>query len=248
MNTENNNQRTNLRYCGNCGNSLLPDDKFCGNCGMQLIEAKAMLIQNETPPINSSPKILESPQTKRNINKKILIPIIAGASTLSIIFLFIFLTFTHIICINHSWNAPTCTEPAQCIYCDKYKNDILGNHKWTDATCISPRTCFWCDLEEGEPLGHQKKTTVTQQPTLVSSGTETVSCSICEEIFDSQAISKKVPKVTGASFNFTDDEFIDWINNKSTAEISHTEIDGFLIPAILILVIELRGMMGKAVH
>lgn len=221
-----NNQCANAKFCSNCGNQVLPDDKFCVNCGIQITNDSIPDKENisiSTPNMST----LETPQTRKKFNKKILIPIIAGASTTFVLILFIFLTFTHIICINHDWRASTCIEPAQCYYCDKYKDDILGNHKWMDATCTSPRTCFWCDLEEGEPLGHQEKTSVTQQPTLVSSGTEIVTCSICEEVIDNRTISKKVPKAEGKSFNFTDDELIDWINDKSTAEVEHTELGIF---------------------
>lgn len=226
-----------MKYCPNCGTENLDENRVCSQC--------------QTP--FNSPELQEqftdAKQKAPSNKRKILTPILI---TLGIIIIFIFLTSTHIICINHSWRTPTCIEPAQCYYCDKYKDDNLGNHDWTEATCTSPKTCFWCNLEEGEPLGHnwgagsctnpatckncgevseeaightEGEWTITQEATFDEDGTESLLCSVCNEPIDSRSIDKKVPAVIGESFNFTDYELISWLNDIAIFDIGYTNVD-----------------------
>lgn len=168
MNYENSNHQTPI-ICTKCGTELSPEFKFCTKCGtatpnnihQATIEPQ---IYAPLPPIPNRPI-----PPKKPLNKKLLIPII---SVCSAIILIIFLFGTHIICINHDWSASTCVEPAQCRYCNKYKDEKLGNHDWMDATCSRPRKCFYCDAEEGEPISHTwTDATCTKSKTCSTCGT-----------------------------------------------------------------------------
>ncbi len=250
MNTENNNP-TKAKFCTKCGHKLVENAMFCVECGKPIPTNNSSL-KNESSqkstPNTSNP---ESPHPKKRDRKKVLIPIIIGASFLTALFIFLFLTFTHIICINHDWQAPNCVEPAQCWHCDKYKDDVLGNHDWNEATCTTPKTCIHCKAEDGEPLGHdwqestctEPKTclncgetngevsehtegewTVTKEATFEKEGEKKLSCSVCGEILDIQSVSKKVPAVDGDSFNFTDEELIDWLNDIASFSVGYTDM------------------------
>jgi len=219
-------QENTINFCPECGHRVKSGETFCGNCGTKIIGSN-FSVKNENTYFNPSAPIIETPATKSNnkkFNKKILIPIISVASALFLfgiaLVVFIFLTSTHIICINHDWEAPTCLEPAKCTYCDKYKDDKLGNHKWIEATCTKPKTCSECSKIEGEALGHVNgKWTVAKAATFYEAGTEELSCTRCEEVIDSRTIARKAPKVNGKTFNFTDDEFIDWIEDFTKLKI-----------------------------
>ncbi len=53
----------------------------------------------------------------------------------------------------HSWNMPTCTEPAVCRSCGEEGGKPLG-HKWNPATCLAPQTCIFCGMTQGEKVSH----------------------------------------------------------------------------------------------
>lgn len=221
---ENLNQSTNANHCSNCGNLLSSEANCCSNCG--------------TPISNDEPN---SP--KKRSKKKIIIPIVIFFIMIAIGIAVFFLFETHVICIDHSWSRPTCTEPAKCIYCGKNKGNTLGKHKWKKANCTTPKTCRHCDKTEGEPLGHdwteatctedsickicaevgEKATghiegswTETKEATLVDVGVEEILCTVCSESLNSRSTEKKKPQVVGSSFNFKDSEFIDWLEDNST--------------------------------
>lgn len=103
--------------------------------------------------------------------------------------------------------------------------EALG-HEWIDATCTESKTCSVCGETDGEALGHTKGDwTLTQEATLVEVGVEEILCSVCGESLDSRGTERKNPRVDGTSFNFKDEEFIDWINDLSKASVSYTEFD-----------------------
>ena len=53
----------------------------------------------------------------------------------------------------HSWNMPTCTEPAVCRSCGEEGGKPLG-HQWNPATCLAPSTCIFCGMTQGEKTTH----------------------------------------------------------------------------------------------
>lgn len=156
---------------------------------------------------------------------------------------------------THDWGAPTCLEPAQCNKCDTYKTDgKLGNHNYSAATCREPAECVNCHEYKDDNLGTHKFSpetgycyhcgisrdssnntcanghtegnwTITKNSTLISNGTEELLCSVCGKSLDSRTVHKKSPEVKDDHFNFTDQEFIEWFNNKDDSYIiSNTEL------------------------
>lgn len=86
-------------------------------------------------------------------------------------------------------------------------------HEWIEATCTAPRYCQICDEIEGAALGHAAgEWTIIKEPTLSDNGKEEVVCTVCAEILDSREIDTKQPEIIDNTFNFTDDELIDWAN------------------------------------
>lgn len=239
------------QICCNCQNPLynpypqsIPQHNesvvFCTKCGTQNPKENQVCCNCQNPLFHPQDKTSKPNPPK----KKIVICILA---IIALVILFVVLISTHIICINHDWDVPTCIEPAKCTYCGKYKDNTLGNHKWVDATCTNAKTCSECNLKDGEPLGHtwqeatcttsktclqcgsntgkpsehiEDEWIVTQEATLVDEGTEKIYCSFCGVFLDSRSIDKKYPEVDGKSFNFTDEEFIDWIENISALEFT----------------------------
>ena len=254
-----------MKFCVKCGTQLHDDDNYCTKCGTQIINDS--VLNKEKVPI-STPNIstLETPQTKKKTNQKIIIPIIAWFVSASTIFILIFFVFLVIPTCNHEFEDATCIEPAKCIHCDKYKDDILGNHNWIDATCTSPEICSICNTENGEALGHtiiidaavkptcsktgltegshcevcneviihqtdvdklehtEGEWEITDEATLTDEGTETMYCLVCGDFIDSRDTDKKVPSVIGSSFNFTDDEFIEWMNDTTNSYVGYSDI------------------------
>ncbi len=224
--------------------------KICPNCGMQNPEENQVCDQCQSPFQETALEVLPQPEAKKPpIKNRIKLVFAIVVPVLLIMVLF----STHIICINHDWMAPTCIEPAQCWKCDRYKDDILGNHDWSDASCTSPKKCYYCNLEDGEPLGHEWSAgtctnpatckncgqlngeatshiegawEITKKATLTSTGTEELLCSVCSESLDSRSIEKKDAKVDGTSFNFTDKEFIGWMNDIAKFDVGYAELGG----------------------
>ena len=60
---------------------------------------------------------------------------------------------TKVICVNHEWQAATCTEPETCARCGKTRGEALG-HIPTAATYLEPGVCERCGQKCGEPLGN----------------------------------------------------------------------------------------------
>ena len=246
------------QICCNCQNPLYTPDiqpiisydesfVFCTKCGTQNSKDNQVCCNCQNPLFHLQDKTSKSNFSKKNI-------VICILAIIALVILFVVLISTHIICINHDWDVPTCIEPAKCVYCDKYKDDVLGNHKWTEATCMNAKTCSVCNLKSGEALGHdwqeatcttpktclrcggntgttsehiEDEWIITQEATLIDEGTETIYCSVCGEFLDSRDIEKKNPEVEYDTFNFTDEELLDWINDKTTAQAEYTDRDLF---------------------
>lgn len=143
MKTEEKAKVKDVNHCPNCGYELFEKSKFCANCGVQI--SNTLYSQTSTPMVkqtfNRKSIVLKRIFSNRNL---------AVVSVLFVIVLFLTLIQTHIICIYHSWDAPTCIEPAQCIYCEKYKDDMLGNHDFITYNGEPQRKCRYCNLDEGE--------------------------------------------------------------------------------------------------
>ena len=103
---------------------------------------------------------------------------------------------------------------------------IPCSHEWAAATCENPKTCNICGETEGSALGHTDgEWILTEEATLVDVGVEELICTRCNESLDSRGTERKNAKVTGKTFNFTDEELIEWIEDFSTAEIDSEELD-----------------------
>lgn len=78
------------------------------------------------------------------------------------------------------------------------------------------------------PCEHENTDTYTHtNATLTETGIEVEYCVDCDENLDSWETDKKEPYVYTDSFNFEDKEFIDWINEISTAEVEYEDLELF---------------------
>lgn len=126
--------------------------------------------------------------------------------------------------LGHAWQAPTCTTPSTCSACGKSNGEKLA-HEWIAATCEVPKTCSSCGATEGETTDHTEGDwEVTEEATLTEKGIEQLYCSICGEWLNSRDIAKKSPEIDGARFNFTDSEFIDWMNDATSAYVGYSDL------------------------
>lgn len=225
MNNENNLNST--VYCINCGKLIIDESRFCDNCGTPVYQNNIMQIGAETTTHSityDNNTELQSIKTNKNKRKKIIIPIIIILLALVIVAAIIFLIITNVICIKHDWIEATCTSPKQCFYCDKTQGDIL-EHKWMAATCTKPKTCKTCDKTKGSALGHSSgEWTITKEATLVERGVEDKLCKVCNKSLDSRTTNYKDAKVIGATFNFKDVEFIDWLNQNTSLNVGYTDL------------------------
>ncbi len=129
--------------------------------------------------------------------------------------------------LGHNWNPASCTEPKTCWICDKTEGEPL-EHNWVDATCTEPITCSICGKTDGDTLNHiPSDWTMIEKPTISNSGREERVCTVCNGTIDSRDIEKKQTMIDDKSFNFTDDELIDWINDISTMYVSSTDLELF---------------------
>ena len=173
-----------------------------------------------SPTYMGTPNIVQpTPPEKKKSNKGLIAAIVSATSVLVIVGVFLTLILTHVICINHNWEEATCEKAKTCSYCGKTEGDVAG-HNWKDATCVEAKTCSVCKKKSGEPLGHTDgEWVVTTEPTLMTTGIESLSCATCGEALDERSVSKKDAKAERASFNFKDDEFIQWLEDESTLEV-----------------------------
>ena len=126
--------------------------------------------------------------------------------------------------LGHAWQEPTCTVPSTCLLCSETYGEVL-EHNWLDATCEVPKTCKLCGATEGDVTEHIKGDwAITKEATLTEEGSEELLCSVCGETLDSRNIDEKSPEVDGTSFNFTDDEFIDWMNDTTNSYVGYSDL------------------------
>lgn len=87
-------------------------------------------------------------------------------------------------------------------------------HDWVDATCTTPKYCELCGKTEGDAIGHiESDWTAVEEASLINNGVEELVCSVCGEVLDERSSDKKTPKIVNNTFNFTDEELIDWAND-----------------------------------
>lgn len=153
--------------------------------------------------------------------------------------------------LGHAWTDATCTVPRTCSRCQKTEGDVLP-HSWRAATCVAPRICENCSIAEGEslghdwqggscveagrcarcgmvaeePVGHIDGEWVTETaPTLVNNGTEKLFCANCDAVLDVRIVDPKDPAVDGAAFNFTEEEFVEWLETNNGFTIVYSAYD-----------------------
>jgi len=64
---------------------------------------------------------------------------------------------------------------------------------------------------------------IAEKPTLSSPGKETLSCKTCGIVLESRILDKKVPKVEGNAFNFTEAEALDWLTSIISIDVDMDE-------------------------
>lgn len=53
----------------------------------------------------------------------------------------------------HDWKPANCTEPAKCIWCNAYRDNVLADrHDWLQATCTEPAKCRDCGEYKDDKL------------------------------------------------------------------------------------------------
>lgn len=183
--------------------------KICPKCGVQHTD-----------------DVEKCPFCNTNIKKKtikkltIIIPFVAIYLVGMVI---VFLMLTHVICISHDWVNGSCTQAPVCKYCGKTGDEAPG-HLWRDATCQVPKTCKTCGVTEGTVLDHTSgEWAIKTPPSLTANGIETLCCTKCDYVLESRTIDKKTPKIEGSSFNFTESEFVSWLNEIVGIEISESD-------------------------
>ena len=113
--------------------------------------------------------------------------------------------------LPHTWKAATCVAPKICENCSVAEGEALG-HEWQGGSCTEAGTCVRCGIEADEPVGHIDGEWVTENAaTLMNGGTERLICANCDAILDVRIIDAKEPAVNGMSFNFTEEEFVEWL-------------------------------------
>ena len=189
---------------------------FCPNCGTQNADENQVCTKCQTF-LKTTP-VREQLDKRKSRTTKIKAIAIASISVICAVVIFIVLVVTHVICISHDFENATCTNPKTCKYCGKEDGKPMG-HNWEKATCEKQKTCSLCGTTEGSALGHTKgEWVLTKDATLVDIGVEELACSVCGNTIDSRNIDKKTPEIVGKSFNFTDNEFLDWIEGTSSLE------------------------------
>lgn len=126
--------------------------------------------------------------------------------------------------LGHDWQDATCEMPKSCLVCEQTSGVTL-EHSWKEATCEAPKTCELCGATEGSTTEHIEDDWVTtQEATLTEEGSEELLCSVCGDTLDSRDIDEKSPEVDGKSFNFTDEEFIDWMNDTTNSYVGYSDL------------------------
>lgn len=183
--------------------------KICPKCGVQ-----------HPDDVEKCP-ICNTEMKKRSVNK--LAIIIPGIAIYLVAMVIAILMLTHVICINHDWEKASCTQPEVCRHCGKVKDSASG-HLWKEATCDAPKTCKTCGETEGAALGHTPGDWEIKKPsTLTANGTEAICCRKCNDVIESRLLEKKIPKIDGSSFNFTESELVAWLQEIGEVEIGEDE-------------------------
>lgn len=119
-----------LIKCTECGKEISDKAAACPHCGcptaeMNVRQSEATVggtadasIANKSTTENSGNH--KHKTTKKAINKKIVIPVLALGCA---IILFAILVFTHTICLKHSYSEATVLQPQTCYHCGKTKGD-----------------------------------------------------------------------------------------------------------------------------
>ncbi|MBE6983601.1 MAG: zinc-ribbon domain-containing protein [Ruminococcaceae bacterium] len=119
-----------LIKCTECGKEISDKAVACPHCGCPTAEmnvrqseatvggtADTSIANKSTTENNGSHK---PKTTKKVINKKIMIPVLALGCA---IIIFAILVFTHTICLKHSYSEATVLRPQTCYHCGKTKGD-----------------------------------------------------------------------------------------------------------------------------
>lgn len=231
-----------MKQCPRCKNTIELNVERCSNCGYEFNENESCTCgenkdnileekNEETNQLEDSnidkkiaakheqdddevkgavidEKIVQAVDMHTNVKKKVSLPIIIACSSVALIVL---LFATGAICI-HEWTEATCTEAKICSKCNKVEGSELG-HEWIEATCTEAKKCQRCNIMEGEALGHVKeREIVVSKGSILEASVIAKVCSVCGENYGQKRVTIK-PDVDGEHFNFTHDDFVEYIND-----------------------------------
>ena len=193
-----------MKFCPKCGRQLQEGSDTCYYCQTKIdTQETANQQQVAAPVVESVADVAAEPKKSKKL--AVIIPIV---SVLLVAAVFAVLVFTHVICLSHSYEDATCTDPKTCVYCSATEGEAKG-HKWEDATCLAPKTCKVCDKTIGDIGDHAAGDwTIETEPTIAVEGTEVQKCTICEDELDEREVEKLTPTVVDGGFNCKDDDFI----------------------------------------
>ena len=248
----------NCNVCSQCGCALesVPVQQNVAQAPVQPQYAAPQVPVQPQYTAPQAPVQQSAPAKKSGMSKatKKIVGVLGGVVLLGVVFAV--LVFTHVICLSHDFMPATCTEGEKCSYCGKTQGDAAG-HQWKTATCQSPKTCTVCNQKEGETGSHvwiaatcttpetcsecgktqgsvpghtEGNWEATKAATLMSKGEEALKCTTCGENIKTRTTEVKTPGVSGSSFNFTDEEFIPWLESIDDFTISKNTTDVELDP------------------
>ncbi len=209
---------SNQAVCPNCNTRLTENAAFCPRCGnaVQPYPSPSPFATANLPPLPPSPPPKKS--------RKMIVFLIVASLLVIIALVFFILTTTHVICISHDFTEATCIDSKTCEYCEKTEGSPLG-HDWKQATCFEPETCSRCQQTRGIPAEHIAGTWKTiKEATLTKPGSQELHCAACDNILETQETNKKLPQAGADGFNFTDEEFLDWLIDTSNVNVYGKEL------------------------
>lgn len=218
-----------LIKCPECGKKISDKATACIHCGCPIergiiendssqiiVKENVELTDESTPTINCTPK--ENSNTTGAINEK------KFYQSTWFIFLMLFVFFP--LGIFLLWKYKKTNIAVRIICSVAFAINFLFwlligiallipcEHNWIDATCTNPMYCDICGETEGNAPGHvEGEWTATKEATLIDVGVEEIFCTVCGKSLDSRGTELKKVKIIGNTFNFTDEELIDWANS-----------------------------------
>ena len=204
-------------FCKYCGAQISDESVACDHCGSTLVQPV------EQPQVAAA----DTNAPKKMSKIAILLWVLGGVVAIGI--LIVVMITTRILCLSHEYEEATCVDPERCVYCGKVNSKALG-HNWSPATCTTPQTCRDCGEIGKGATGHgQTEWVVTTKATLMAPGLEEEICAECGDSLSVGVLEQKAVEIYYDAFNFEDQEFIEWLNDKMALHVDNTDLqlDGY---------------------